>query len=137
MLIQDINESSLNQLLKIQAEVFKKYCLGRVPDGLFIDVDSKKYSFECDKIIINTSDQGFYNFGGVEQANRFMTFMFIVNNDLSETKLNFPLQKVTNICKLGDLYVLPANFPHRFKVELAENETFTAVSLHLCFVIGN
>lgn len=136
-LMKEVDEESLNELLSIQAKIFNQYSLKLIPEQLFIDIESSKYSFECDKINVLVDDQGFYNFGSSEQSNRFMTFMFIVNNSLLNTKLNFPLQKETNICRLGDMYILPANFPHRFKIELAEGEIFTAVSLHLCFVVDS
>ena len=132
-----IDEDVLMKLVEIQREIFKQYSSVLIPKGLFEDFDTSSYSFEFDQIIASENDDGFYNIGGVDTSHRFLTFMFIINNDLFNTTLNFPLQKTTNICKLGDLYVFPTNFSYRFYVDLAKGEEFMSASLHLCFVVDN
>lgn len=132
-----VSENLAKDLLKIQAEVFDDYLKGFIPDGLLVDFDVKRYSFELDSIKHCKADDGFYNAGGANKAKRFLTLLFVVNNGAYESRLNFPLQNVVNICRFGDLYILPANFPHRFRVELVGDETFTAVGLHMCFVMEN
>jgi hypothetical protein len=135
-LLVGIDEAMLEELVSIQGQSYELYSSTKLISQIFKDHDGGSFSYEFDTIHMEKSNEGFFNLGSSSHSKRFLTFMFIINEQLSNTTLEFPLQNITNKCSVSDVYIIPSNFSHRYKVKLSEGDVFSAACLHLCFVVN-
>ncbi|WP_193330720.1 hypothetical protein [Pseudoalteromonas ulvae] len=126
---ENIKEADIIQLVEIQRANYEYYSENVFPN-VQINDESNQYSLELDSLTFG-SESRLIDLGGKGKTQRFAAFMFIIDCE-KESRINFPAQSTSNVCNIGDLYILPPYFTHRFHVEISEKQCLRSVNLYCC-----
>lgn len=120
-------ESDINKLSEIVKNNFDMYFEKVMPAVSLLEEDSDGFNLELDTLRLDEPGAELFNLGGKGKSHRFLAFVFIVSENNSGSIIDFPSQKVINNCDLGDLYIIPPYFTHRFSINNNKNNNFRSI----------
>ena len=128
----NILEADVEFLSEIVENQLENYLKNHAPPVDLTESDASEFTLQLDTIKIDENGTFNFNYGGKNKSDRFLAFTFVISENMSKNYFEFTAQKTTNNYQLGELYISPPYFTHRFSITINKESNFRAINIFVC-----